>query len=374
MNQLSRYWRAIAIGLGLPLSTVLYAQKALPSFNYDPTDPDSYSAAKQAFVSEFQPVVDHLQQTKGGNWGYTDILNLWDYREEMQRRASGRAANPDNLFTIANQVVENANNYLGAQVDDMVRNEEYYQIRLLMMIANPHSEKKVWNPLATVVEDQAIREMRNVIDRLKLSGDSVEFAEELFTEYRNVEKSQRELAIEAARRLVQFKEARCRELIEARKQMYRDGILPHGSGSMPKNSLTTRPSKGRVLELKGNMNVHWTPRDSGSAFGSLHINRPEWNPVWLLVTPIPLNLEIGGAHADQQYEFSVEQHRDLSGITELSDLEAMPEKGSALESKILTDRETTANIQLTPGSYVVRCRPLSSTNIGWWCRWPEKIP
>lgn len=219
----------VTIALIIVLNAPLYSAEA-PSFNYNENDPADYKRAKNQFTVEYQQVVDYLNKTESNSWGYTDILNLWDYRESLRKKTNNPAADPDNLFTIARQVKRNVSDSLENLGRDVSENEEYYQIKLLMMIAKPNSEFKIWNPLASAEEKAAMNELKNVINTLKRSGGAVELVEKEFGQvkraYQSVDEKKRLKALNAALSLVRFRESRCRRLIDTRKMMYEKGLLP----------------------------------------------------------------------------------------------------------------------------------------------------
>ena len=166
-----------------------------PSFNYQDGDPADYRRAKDAFTKEYEKVTAYLNRTESGMWGYTDILNLWDYRESLRRQTQAVGEDPDNPFTIAREIRRDLSQGLNDLAEDVRRNEEYYQIRLLMLIAKPYSERKVWNPAAGADERQALDDLRGVVNILKRSGQSVELAEEEFRRtYRSIEDEKRDRA------------------------------------------------------------------------------------------------------------------------------------------------------------------------------------
>ncbi len=201
-----------------------------PSFNYKSGDVASYQRAKSAFVAEYEKVVAYLNKDNPNTWGYTDILNLWDYRESSRKLSQQVQTDPDDMYALAQRVKHN----LGKQVTDLGKdiyeNETEYQIRFLLLVSKTFSDSKVWNPVASRDKNAASRELRDVVNALSRSGKSVELAEQEFSKkqsvYKSIEEQEREKALRSALRLVEFKKERSKRLIQARKEMYAKGLLP----------------------------------------------------------------------------------------------------------------------------------------------------
>ncbi len=206
------------------------AEDQPPSFNYKSGDIADLQRAKSAFVAEYEKVVAYLNKDNPNAWGYTDILNLWDFRESSRKQSQQVQTDPDDMYALAQRVKNN----LGKQVTDLGKdiyeNETEYQIRFLLLVSKTFSDSKVWNPVASHDKNMASRELRDVVNALSRSGRSVELAEQEFSKrrsvYKSIEEQEREKAIRAALRLVEFKKERSKRLIQARKEMYAKGLLP----------------------------------------------------------------------------------------------------------------------------------------------------
>jgi hypothetical protein len=109
-----------------------------------------------------------------------------------------------------------------------------------------------------------------------------------------------------------------------------------------------KPKENGVEGISGNMDVQW-----GRAFGSLDLNREDWNAKWKLSSVNGEELNFGepwnGTH-NQEYNVIV------------NDVE---EKNILQEISVATE----ATVSVEPGEYIIEVEPVKGENIGWNCNW-----
>jgi hypothetical protein len=109
-----------------------------------------------------------------------------------------------------------------------------------------------------------------------------------------------------------------------------------------------KPKKDSVEELSGNMDVQW-----GRAFGSLDLNREDWNAKWKLSSVNGEELNFGepwnGTH-NQEYNVIINDVKDMTVLQEAS-------------------VATEATVSVEPGEYIIEVEPVKGENIGWNCNW-----
>ena len=205
----------LAALVALLLATTGRAQTEPPDFNYADDDAPGYARAKDAFDYEYGKVIAYLQQTDpGGQWGFSDALGLWQYRESLRPKSA--VADADGLFVVLRQMKTNA-------LQDMLDNPEYYQIKLLLAVCDKAQNNPLWNPVGTNDRQQAEDELRNVIAALKTAGRSVE---DVLADFRQTDRATRQKGLAVALDYTRWEQARRDRLIATRRAMYQQGLLP----------------------------------------------------------------------------------------------------------------------------------------------------